>query len=147
LEPLTVTFTDTSTGNPTGWAWDFNNDGIVDSTTQDSEYTYTRGGTYTVKLTVTKPGQSDNEIKEGYIVVNGLAVRPLPGNANPPTDPDSNGQYKDMNGNGRKDMGDPVLVFENKDGIEANDPLSAFDLNNNGRIDYGDPVVLFKEMV
>ena len=31
IAPLTVNFTDKSTGNPTSWEWDFNNDGIVDS--------------------------------------------------------------------------------------------------------------------
>jgi PKD repeat protein len=144
--PLTVTFTDQSTGNPTGWAWDFNNDGIVDSTTQDSEYTYTRGGTYTVKLTVTRPGQSDDEIKNGYIVVNGLAVRPLPGCANPPTDPDHDGLYEDLNGNGRKDVGDVVVFVDNLIWVRTYEPIRAFDFNNNARIDTGDPIVLMDEM-
>ena len=30
--PLKVDFTDASTGSPTGWQWDFQNDGTVDST-------------------------------------------------------------------------------------------------------------------
>jgi len=146
--PLTVTFTDQSTGNPTGWAWDFNNDGIVDSTTQDYPvYTYTRGGTYTVKLAVTRPGRSDDEIKSGYIVVNGLAVRPLPGQSNPPTDPDHDGLYEDLNGNGRKDTADVVLFFKNRNWMSANEPVALFDFNHNSALDTNDVVLLFKKRI
>jgi PKD repeat protein len=67
--PLTVQFTDESTENPTSWAWDFDNDGVVDSTEQNPSYEYTAVGTYTVKLTVNNDLGSDEEIKEDYITV------------------------------------------------------------------------------
>ena len=67
--PLTVQFNDQSTGPPTSWAWDFNNDGNVDSTEQNPIYTYNNAGTYTVKLTVTNAAGSDDEIKTDYITV------------------------------------------------------------------------------
>ncbi len=35
--PLTVNFTDQSTNTPTSWAWDFNNDGTVDSTAPEPD--------------------------------------------------------------------------------------------------------------
>jgi|GEM_PF-5130156 FOG: PKD repeat len=54
--PLTVTFTDTSTGGPTSWAWDFNNDTITDSTLQNPSHTFASGGDYPVTLTVTNLG-------------------------------------------------------------------------------------------
>ena len=44
--PLAVDFTDQSTGSPTGWSWDFGDGGT--STDQNSSYTYTTAGTYTV---------------------------------------------------------------------------------------------------
>ena len=72
--PLSVQFTDTSTGAPTTWQWDFNNDGTVDSSVQNPSYIYTTAGTYTVKLTVTNAGGSDDEVKNGYIVISA----PLP---------------------------------------------------------------------
>ncbi|NRA96150.1 MAG: lamin tail domain-containing protein [Planctomycetes bacterium] len=54
--PLNVQFTDQSTSDdPAGiqsWAWDFENDGTIDSTQQNPAHTYTPG-TYTVSLTVT----------------------------------------------------------------------------------------------
>jgi subtilisin family serine protease len=49
--PLAVSFTDTSSGLPTSWAWDFQNDGTVDSTQQNPSFTYGTAGEYTVKLT------------------------------------------------------------------------------------------------
>ncbi len=67
--PLTVQFTDESTGNPTSWEWDFDNDGEVDSTQQNPSHEYTQVGTYTVKLTVTNSAGNDDEIKTNYITV------------------------------------------------------------------------------
>ena len=68
--PLSVTFTDQSTGSPTSWAWDFDNDGIVDSEVQNPSYDFATVGTYTVKLTVTNAAGSDYETKTNYITVN-----------------------------------------------------------------------------
>jgi PKD repeat protein len=67
--PLTVQFSDESTGNPTAWAWDFNNDTTVDSAAQNPTYTYDVAGTYTVKLTVANTAGSDPEVKTDYITV------------------------------------------------------------------------------
>lgn len=67
--PLTVNFYSyiTGPGTVTSYAWDFNNDGITDSTDKNPMYTYTNGGTYTVKLTVTGPGGSDTVVKDNLI--------------------------------------------------------------------------------
>ena len=52
--PLTVRFTDTSTGIPTIWAWDFG-DGTT-STEQNPTHTFTQSGkAYTVRLYVENP--------------------------------------------------------------------------------------------
>ena len=60
--PLTVTFTDLSTGSPTSYAWDFQDDGIVDSTSPTGNtFTYTIPGTYTVRLTVSNGLSTDSE--------------------------------------------------------------------------------------
>lgn len=57
MSPLAVQFTDqsysTATGGITGWAWDFDNDGTVDSTQQHPTHTFTACGVYDVRLTVT----------------------------------------------------------------------------------------------
>jgi PKD repeat protein len=60
--PLAVTFTDLSTGSPTSYAWDFQDDGIIDSTSPTGNtFTYTIPGTYTVRLTVSNGLSTDSE--------------------------------------------------------------------------------------
>ncbi len=68
--PLTVHFTDQSTGKPTEWGWDFNNDKTVDSTSQNPTFIYKTPGTYAVRLLSSKVGAKDSIIKTAYIVVN-----------------------------------------------------------------------------
>jgi len=53
--PLTVWFVSHPWTSITGRAWDFNNDGIVDSTEENPVHVYGAGGTYTARLTVTGP--------------------------------------------------------------------------------------------
>ena len=66
--PLTVQFTDQSNGtSPLTYSWDFNNDGLVDSTLQNPSFTYTTAGTYTVKQTVTNSVGSDIKVRTNYI--------------------------------------------------------------------------------
>ena len=70
--PLTVQFTDQSTGVVLSWLWDFG-DGTT-STEQNPAHTYTDPGTYTVSLTVTSPDGTDTETIAGYIVVTPVAA-------------------------------------------------------------------------
>ncbi len=51
----TVAFSDLSGlhDSITSWAWDFNNDGITDATTENPSYVFHSTGTYPVKLTIT----------------------------------------------------------------------------------------------
>jgi len=67
--PLTVTFTDKSTGTVRQWQWDFDNDGTVDSTQQNPSWTYNTPGWYTVKLTVSNGKDTNTCIKVRYILV------------------------------------------------------------------------------
>ncbi|MBA7612586.1 hypothetical protein ES703_19822 [subsurface metagenome] len=67
VAPLTVDFTDLSTGTISGWNWDFG-DGDT-STAQNPTHTYNDPGLYTVSLTITGPGGSDTETKVNYITV------------------------------------------------------------------------------
>jgi len=69
-----VQFTDRSKGEITGWAWDFNGDGIMDSTAQNPSYTYSRNGSYTVTLTVSGPYGKDTLTKKDYIKVAGCST-------------------------------------------------------------------------
>jgi PKD repeat protein len=69
---FTFQFTDESTGDIDSWAWDFNNDGTVDSTQQNPSYIYNTPGTYTVSLEIAGPGGSDTETKSDYITAYGM---------------------------------------------------------------------------
>ncbi|HDL20960.1 MAG TPA: choice-of-anchor D domain-containing protein, partial [Nitrospirae bacterium] len=72
LAPLTVNFTDNSTGydQPLSHEWDFDNDGVIDSTVQNPSYTYNTAGTYTVSLTATdSDGSADSLTRTDYITV------------------------------------------------------------------------------
>jgi PKD repeat protein len=66
-KPLTVQFTDQSTGDPTSWEWDFG-DGET-STAQNPSHEYTEYGYYTVTLTVHKAAESDSLVRDNYIHV------------------------------------------------------------------------------
>ncbi len=65
--PHSVTFTDNSYYAVTSWAWDIDNNGTVDYTTQSPTHTYTTPGIYTVKLVVTNANGSNTIIKTNYV--------------------------------------------------------------------------------
>jgi PKD repeat protein len=75
--PLSVQFKDESTNTPTSWAWDFDNDGTVDNTTQNPTHTYETVGKYTVKLTATNYGGSNSTAKTDYISVTSDVSAPV----------------------------------------------------------------------
>ena len=76
-------------------------------------------------------------------------VVPFPGYTLPPTDPDGDNLYEDINGNGRLDFDDVVAFYQNMAWIEANTEvgIAPYDYNHNGRIDYDDVVVLYYEVL
>jgi uncharacterized membrane protein len=65
LAPLSVAFTDTSTGIPTSWAWNFG-DGAT-STSQNPTHSYTSSGVYTVTLIATNASGSNTKTRTAYI--------------------------------------------------------------------------------
>jgi PKD repeat protein len=146
VSPLTVTFTDTSTNTPTSWSWDFGDSDTTNATEQNPVHTYIAAGTYNVTLTATNAGGSDSGTMTDYITVS-TGVVTLPDQTNLPTDPDNDGIYEDLNGNGRKDYNDLQLFFSNLVWIANNEPIAPFDFNGNGRIDFNDLQVLYGEMV
>jgi PKD repeat protein len=72
--PLTVQFSDYSTGTPTSWKWDFNNDGIIDSQVQNPTYTYQTPGVYSVKLKAETLFKTNEITKSNYITVSELVL-------------------------------------------------------------------------
>lgn len=73
--PLTVHFTDLSTGDISEWLWDFG-DGATD-TAQNPSHIYNTPGYYTVSLQVTGTNGSDTMTKTDYIKVYQPIVTPV----------------------------------------------------------------------
>jgi PKD repeat protein len=67
LAPLSVNFTNLTTGDATNYAWAFG-DGNT-STSKDASNTYATAGTYTVTLTAIGPGGTNSLTKVGLVVV------------------------------------------------------------------------------
>ncbi len=65
--PLSVQFTDASTGSPTSYSWAFGNGN--NSTLQNPSAVYVIPGTYTVSLTVTNASGNNTKTKVAYITV------------------------------------------------------------------------------
>jgi len=84
ISPLVVNFTGIGTsvnpGGILGWAWDFDNDGTVDSMLQNPSHSYSCG-TYTVSLTMIDAAGTYNETKVDFIatdvIVPDFAVAPI----------------------------------------------------------------------
>jgi len=70
--PLIVRFTDTSTGVPTSWLWNFG-DGET-STEQNPVHTYKTPGTYSVALTVNNQFGSGQKVEKDYVAVGTVPV-------------------------------------------------------------------------
>jgi PKD repeat protein len=86
--PLTVTFTDTSTGTITNRYWDFGDGTSTNITATSIIHTYVSTGTYTVALTLTGPDGTSTNTKPDLVTVNppappsaGFSASPLSGNA------------------------------------------------------------------
>jgi len=73
--PLTVSFTDQSTGFPTAWTWNFGDR----NTSKDNNpvHTYNKSGRYAVTLTVSNANGSNDLTKSGYVVVSNVLAGPI----------------------------------------------------------------------
>ena len=74
--PLTVQFTDRSTGEITSRNWDFGDN--TTSTDKNPSHTYNNAGNYTVSLTVHGPSGSHTETKVDYIKVRSDVISAIP---------------------------------------------------------------------
>ena len=67
--PLTVEFSDLSLGDATGWQWDFNSDGTVDSEEQSPSWIFEQPGNYDVTFCISNVTQSDTIIHKNLVQV------------------------------------------------------------------------------
>jgi len=64
-----ITFTDSSTNNPSSWSWEFEGGDPATSTEQNPIVNYPNSGSYGVILTATNDAGSTTEVKSAYITV------------------------------------------------------------------------------
>jgi hypothetical protein len=93
-----------------------------------------------------KPGQARTVSNNTSSDLDNRSLPRIVGDA-PPTDPDNDNLYEDINGDGEISYVDVVKLFETfGSGIIENNP-SIFDFNDNGRVDFDDIVTIFKEII
>jgi len=136
----------TGTAGSLGGTGIFDNRLVVSATEEDialkasPDVLFYVDGIRTDVVVLCRPGESHE------VTLSVKSLKAVPSFAAKPTDPDSDGIYEDLNGNGRLDFADVVLYFNQMTWIAANEPLTAFDLNGNSRIDFADIVALFNEI-
>jgi len=62
---------------------------------------------------------------------------------NAPTDPDGDGKYEDVNGDGSVNVGDAQAIFANTDDPVVQNNVAAFDFNGDGSVNVGDAQAIF----
>jgi PKD repeat protein len=75
--PMTISFSDQSTGAVTSWAWDFG-DGST-SSQRNPAHTYQAAGAHSVTLTVGGPGGPNSLVRTDYIAIIGQAAADFDG--------------------------------------------------------------------
>ncbi|MDN3935306.1 PKD domain-containing protein [Arthrobacter sp. YD4] len=111
--PLNVAFTDTSSGSPTSWAWDFG-DG-TSATTQNPSHTYA-AGTFTAKLTATNSAGSSTS---SAVITVGSAPPP------PPPPPTSSGITVGASSTAVATTASSTVSLAKPSGVAAGDVLVA----------------------
>jgi PKD repeat protein len=92
----TVSFTESSTGGPTSWSWNFGDGGT--STAQNPTHVYSSAGSFTVSLQVSNASGNDTETQTGYITVTS-------GGGGTPTNVVADGDAQVQTGNLTKNYG------------------------------------------
>jgi len=100
--PYAASFVDQSTATSaiSAWAWDFNSDGVVDSTAQNPSFTFQNYGEYTVSLQVTSEDGTGQRSRPAFVSIVPCA---------PATTQATCGL--DVNGDGRIDATDGTLIL------------------------------------
>ena len=111
----------------------------VSETQIDCVFNITGQAEGTWNVTVINPDGKTATLTDGFTIV----VPLVPVDGIMPADPDGDGKYEDLNGNGQADYADVNIFFVSYSWIEENEPAEAFDFNNNGRLDMADIVALF----
>jgi hypothetical protein len=87
-----------------------------------------------------------NDSRAATVTVVNRTVAPVTNGSSvtPPTDPDGDGEYEDVDGDGRASFRDIVLLFTSLSDPAVQADPGAFDFDGDGRATYADVVALFE---
>ncbi|MFH5801980.1 malectin domain-containing carbohydrate-binding protein [Haladaptatus sp. CMAA 1911] len=97
-------------------------------------------------LSITTKTYAENSKFSGFVIrpaEDNEDLDPIVGDKSP-TDPDDDGKYEDINGDGEENYDDVVDFFHNYDDSVVQENPDAFDFNENGQLDFDDIVELFR---
>jgi PKD repeat protein len=80
------------------------------------------------------------------VAIISTSLIPFPSFNTIPTDPDGDGLYEDLDGDGNVTFMDVIIFFQNLEWISTNEPLSMFDYDKDSRISFFDVIALFNKM-
>jgi PKD repeat protein len=93
-----------------------------------------------------EPPRGDGYGTAGYGLARYTGLVPLHGAGGPPTDPDDDGVYEDVDGDGALTFADVVRLFLGLESETATHNAPAFDFSSDGRLNYRDIIELFEEL-
>jgi glucose/arabinose dehydrogenase len=133
--------------------FDLDGDGAltVDEGVAQRSVTLDGGTTETVSFDVTVPtGLTPGTYEHGVFTEDDdrtagidVTLAPVGRSTTPPTDPDGDGLYEDVNGDEAVNVGDAQTIFANADDPAVQDNVAAFDFNDDGSVNVGDAQALF----
>jgi hypothetical protein len=144
-----------SDGSISFYEWDLDGDGTIEKTGQIVSKSFSTGGNYPIKLIVT---DNDGATDSTQVIVsvsqqsstppgNSPSLRDLTGNGQAATDPDGDGVYEDINGDGKANLLDlqPFFKIAKPGGKSVSSP-AALDFNGDGSPTLRDLRPFFKEI-
>ena len=91
----------------------------------------------------TEISREDGDVNQpDEVEFNGSGLSPVGNATNPPTDPDGDGKYEDVNGDGSLTQADAQALYDNLNAVQGN---SAFDFNGDGSVTQADAQALYSE--
>jgi hypothetical protein len=116
------------------------------ATATDKTYTVAvTDGTLNVDFAVTNDNAKLSAVKVEQIDTgdDDPALDPIGDFENASTDPDGDGLYEDVNGDGEVNVGDAQAIFSNSNDSVVQNNTAAFDFNGDGSVNVGDAQALF----
>lgn len=139
-----VEFTATASdpdGDSLGYTWEFG-DGTT-ATGNPHAHRYTTAGNYTVAVTVSDGDGGSTTYSETVSVKAGLDVN---NNNRSATDPDSDGLYEDVDGDGQSTCQDPDVLLNHRNAAVVQNNVDAFDFDGDGSMSVNDITILKQEI-